>query len=36
MPDDGVTVDLFAEFRSDETLRRKILIDIPTRLYWAA
>lgn len=36
MPDDGETVDLYAEFSSDETVRRKILVDNPTRLYWAA
>ena len=36
MPNDGETVDLFAEFCSDENLRRKILVDNPTRLYWAA
>jgi predicted TIM-barrel fold metal-dependent hydrolase len=35
MPNDGETVDLFAEFSSDETVRRKILVDNPTRLYWA-
>ncbi|OGA14607.1 MAG: hypothetical protein A3H33_09470 [Betaproteobacteria bacterium RIFCSPLOWO2_02_FULL_65_20] len=36
MPNDGETVDLFAAFCSDETVRRKILVDNPTRLYWAA
>jgi len=36
MPNDGETVDLFAEFCSDENVRRKILVDNPTRLYWAA
>jgi len=36
MPNDGETVDLFAEFTGDETVRRKILVDNPTRLYWAA
>jgi len=35
MPNDGETVDLFAEFTGDETVRRKILVDNPTRLYWA-
>ncbi len=35
MPNDGETVDLFAEFSADETVRRKILVDNPTRLYWA-
>jgi hypothetical protein len=28
-------VDLFAAFCSDEALRRKVLVDNPTRLYWA-
>ena len=35
MPDDGEIVDLFALYCEDETLRRRILIDNPTRLYWA-
>jgi len=35
MPNDGELVDLFALFSSDETLRRKVLVDNPTRLYWA-
>ncbi len=35
MPNDGETVDLFAEFCKDKALRRKILVDNPTRLYWA-
>jgi 2-pyrone-4,6-dicarboxylate lactonase len=35
MPNDGELVDLFAAFCPDETLRRKVLIDNPTRLYWA-
>lgn len=35
MPNDGESVDLFAEFCNDETVRRKILVDNPTRLYWA-
>jgi 2-pyrone-4,6-dicarboxylate lactonase len=35
MPNDGETVDLFAAFCSDESIRRKILVDNPTRLYWA-
>jgi 2-pyrone-4,6-dicarboxylate lactonase len=35
MPNDGETVDLFAEFCNDEAVRRKILVDNPTRLYWA-
>ena len=35
MPNDGELVDLFAAFCPDEALRRKVLIDNPTRLYWA-
>jgi 2-pyrone-4,6-dicarboxylate lactonase len=35
MPNDGELVDLFATFCGDETLRRKVLIENPTRLYWA-
>jgi 2-pyrone-4,6-dicarboxylate lactonase len=35
MPNDGELVDLFAKIVDDETLRRKILVDNPTRLYWA-
>ena len=35
MPNDGELVDLFAAFCSDEALRRKVLVDNPTRLYWA-
>ena len=35
MPNDGEQVDLFAETVPDEALRRKILVDNPTRLYWA-
>ncbi|MEK7876507.1 MAG: amidohydrolase family protein [Pseudomonadota bacterium] len=35
MPNDGELVDLFATMCDDEALRRKILIDNPTRLYWA-
>lgn len=34
MPNDGELVDLFAAVCDDEPLRRKILIDNPTRLYW--
>jgi predicted TIM-barrel fold metal-dependent hydrolase len=33
MPNDGDLVDLFAEVTSDETLRRKVLVDNPARLY---
>jgi 2-pyrone-4,6-dicarboxylate lactonase len=35
MPNDGELVDLFACYTADEAIRRKILIDNPTRLYWA-
>ena len=35
MPDEGELVDLFALYCDDEALRRKILIDNPTRIYWA-
>jgi len=35
MPNDGELVDLFAAMCDDEVLRRKILVDNPTRLYWA-
>ena len=35
MPNDGELVELFATMCDDEGLRRKILIDNPTRLYWA-
>ncbi len=35
MPNDGEQVDLFALMCDDETLRRKILVDNPTRLYWS-
>jgi predicted TIM-barrel fold metal-dependent hydrolase len=34
MPNDGELVDLFARFTDDEDLRRKVLVDNPTRLYW--
>ncbi len=34
MPNDGELVDLFAKFCDDDALRRKILVDNPTRLYW--
>ena len=36
MPNDGENVDLFAAFCTDDAVRRKILVDNPTRLYWAA
>jgi len=35
MPNDGALVDLFAHFTSDPALRRKVLVDNPTRLYWS-
>lgn len=35
MPNDGELVDLFARTCDDESLRRKILVDNPTKLYWA-
>ncbi len=35
MPNDGELVDLFAATFEDENLRKKILVDNPTKLYWA-
>jgi 2-pyrone-4,6-dicarboxylate lactonase len=35
MPNDGELVDLFARFTGDERLRRKVLVDNPTRLAWS-
>jgi 2-pyrone-4,6-dicarboxylate lactonase len=35
MPNDGELVDLFARFTEDEAVRHQILVDNPTRLYWA-
>lgn len=35
MPNDGDLVDLLAEAVEDETLRRRVLADNPTRLYWS-
>jgi 2-pyrone-4,6-dicarboxylate lactonase len=35
MPNDGELVDLFALMVEDEPTRKKILVDNPTRLYWA-
>jgi predicted TIM-barrel fold metal-dependent hydrolase len=35
MPNDGELVDFFAQAVPDETLRRGILVDNPSRLYWA-
>jgi 2-pyrone-4,6-dicarboxylate lactonase len=34
MPNDGELVDLFAEICPDEALRKRILVDNPTRMYW--
>jgi len=34
MPDDGELVNLFAEICPDEAVRRQILVDNPTRMYW--
>jgi 2-pyrone-4,6-dicarboxylate lactonase len=34
MPNDGALVDLFPLMCDDDALRRKILIDNPTKLYW--
>jgi predicted TIM-barrel fold metal-dependent hydrolase len=34
MPNDGDLVDLLAEITEDDTLRRKVLVDNPARLYW--
>ena len=34
MPNDGELVDLFPLMCDDEAIRRKILIDNPTKLYW--
>ncbi len=35
MPNDGALVDLFPLMCADEALRRQILIDNPTKLYWS-
>jgi predicted TIM-barrel fold metal-dependent hydrolase len=35
MPNDGELVDLIPLICPDETLRRKLLVDNPARLYWA-
>lgn len=35
MPNDGDLVDLFAMAFEDEALRKQILVDNPTKLYWA-
>jgi predicted TIM-barrel fold metal-dependent hydrolase len=36
MPNDGELVDLFARAVPDEGLRKRILVENPGRLYWAA
>jgi len=33
-PNDGEEVDLFAQTITDETMRKRILVDNPSRLYW--
>ena len=35
MPDDGTLVDYVPRIATTEELRRKLLVDNPTRLYWA-
>ena len=35
MPNDGELVDLFAEICPSQTIQQQILVDNPTRLYWA-
>jgi 2-pyrone-4,6-dicarboxylate lactonase len=35
MPNDGELVDLFAEMCPDPTTRHRILVDNPSRMYWA-
>jgi len=35
MPNDGELVDLFAEICPDPAMRQRILVDNPTRMYWA-
>jgi predicted TIM-barrel fold metal-dependent hydrolase len=34
MPNDGWLVDLFAQFSTDATVRRQVLVENPARLYW--
>ena len=36
MPNDGEMVDLLGRYAADPAIRQKILVDNPTRLYWAA
>ena len=33
MPDDGHLLDLFHDWTPDEAVRRKILVETPTRLF---
>ena len=35
IPDDGALVDMIPRIAPTDTLQRKLLIDNPTRLYWA-
>jgi predicted TIM-barrel fold metal-dependent hydrolase len=35
MPNDGESVDLFAEMVADDALRTRILVDNPVKLYWS-
>jgi predicted TIM-barrel fold metal-dependent hydrolase len=35
MPNDGALVDLFPRFTADDAVRRKVLVDNPSRLYWS-
>jgi predicted TIM-barrel fold metal-dependent hydrolase len=35
MPNDGELVDLFAEICPEPSVQRQILVDNPTRMYWA-
>jgi 2-pyrone-4,6-dicarboxylate lactonase len=34
-PDDGALVDIIPRIAPTERLRHKLLVDNPTRLYWA-
>jgi predicted TIM-barrel fold metal-dependent hydrolase len=36
MPNDGELVDLFGEICPDADIRRRIVVDNPTRMYWSA
>jgi predicted TIM-barrel fold metal-dependent hydrolase len=35
MPNDGELVDLFADICPDPAIRGQILVDNPSRMYWA-